>query len=128
MGRIEVVQNFTLIDQPWIDTRLSKYKHFSVKNFVDNICNEVFNYYQGMFNVLVYNERNISTMQFELSSNPIQRFEVRAHSTCYVVVVFNEGYCRIPLRHCDHWRAYGSYTMAHDQEYCQLDFVYSTTA
>ena len=127
MSQIQVLKQFTLASEEWMERFKTKYETFNPKHFTENLCNELFNYYNGHFNVLVFqpNSSDSSSIHMELTSNPLQHLSVSVGDTLYEIYIFKEGFFQIPCE-VEPWCAYGSYSRTQKHKVYELNFYYIT--
>lgn len=99
------------IDADWIDCYKNKYSKVSQKAFVINLCNEVFNKYNGKYNVLVFNiGLKDTSASLETPFGFVKYFSVSAHKTMFGVFVFSEGcFTNMDQLERENWSAYGNF-------------------
>ena len=126
MEKIEIVEQFKLVNETWLEAIKKKYGHFGEKNFVDNLCNEIFFHYNGLFNVLVFRIPIDDTLiHIELTSSPLQYLTLTVGEVNhYGIYIFKEGFFRIPLSF-EPWCAYGSYIRTAKSDWWELNFYYT---
>lgn len=131
-AKIQVLKQFTLLSEEWVNSMTVKYGTFSEKHFAENLANEAFNYFNGLFNVLVFRTGASGQIEvlMELTSNPLQQLTV-PHRTepegvkhcSFTVYIFKEGFFQVPTT-VEPWCAYGTYSRTEKDKMQELNFYY----
>lgn len=124
--QLKIEKEFTLISDSWITNFTERYNHFEMESFAENLCSSAFNYYNAIFNVFVFRIHDDLSQMFhiDLTSLPLQYFNVQLNDDQYGVYIFKEGYLKVHQK-LKPWRAFGSYSNELNDGWNVLNFFYN---
>lgn len=123
---IQLIEEFDLIDENWINTKKKKYDHFGEKFLIENVCNETFNYFKGNFNVFVCNKSSVKNIRINVTSNSVQVFEFKTTHAILTVFVFRIGNITFNEKFSA-YKAYGSFRISRERQLICLDFDFDSS-
>ena len=115
------------IDEQWIMSRQNKYKSFSVKSFIENFANEIFQHYHGTFNVFaIQDDDTEADIRIQFIPEPIQTVRTSISGKKFVVYIFRAGFVHLSelaSKLC--WQALGEhFRIADSENNVQIDFLF----